>query len=156
MDDDDSTVEQHGKDYERRQGLESDWLDLELDKALARYAAIEPRMGWKIASWRICRQRSCAASPMVAVTAVAAAVLLVALTFLWRSGEDVRTETMSAILLCARNPRQILVTEPRWQHSRKRPEPSLASRCPSKSPEQTSRRPCGFPGRSWISFLRRA
>jgi len=32
------------------QSLESDALDLELNKALARYAAIEPRTGWKIAS----------------------------------------------------------------------------------------------------------
>jgi hypothetical protein len=101
MDDDDFRSEQHGKDndcgkdlgreYERWQGLESDTLDLELDKALAQYTAIEPRMGLEDRVLANLRAEPKLAPPHAwwrwTAVAALAAVLLVAFTFLWRSGE---------------------------------------------------------------------
>jgi hypothetical protein len=91
---DDLRAEHNGEDRRRDDGigqsLDRDPLDLELDAALARYAAVEPRSGLEdrvLANLRAERNHA-PSSAWWQWTAVAAlAVLLVALTLLLRSGE---------------------------------------------------------------------
>jgi hypothetical protein len=82
--------EDGGKEAGNWQSVDGDGLDLQLDAALAKYAAVEPRAGLEervLASLRTERRRSPAHGwwHWVALAGVAG-VLLVALT-LWRSGE---------------------------------------------------------------------
>ena len=175
MDDDDFTAKQHGKDngrdkdlrqeYERWQGLESETLELELDKALARYAAIEPRMGLEDRVLANLRAEPKLAPPHAwwrwTAVAALAAVLLVAFTFVWRSGErrkDRDNVARDPSPAPARATPDRVSSGCRWQHIAEAARAQPRIWCPSRSPEQTTRgprRPWWLPGQSWISFLRR-
>jgi hypothetical protein len=89
--DNDMTDEHAAQQNERRQSLDSDALDRELDAALAQYAAVEPRAGLEeriLANLRAEREHVPAHAWWRWTTVAAvAAVLLVALTLWWRSGE---------------------------------------------------------------------
>jgi hypothetical protein len=84
------TENSHRQDMKNQQGLENGALDRALDAALAEFAAVEPRAGLEeriLANLRIERKRAAGYAwwrwPAIAT---AAAVIVVALSIVWRSG----------------------------------------------------------------------
>jgi hypothetical protein len=86
------TDQNHSNDYRpedaKRRGPETDGLDRELDAALARYAAVEPRAGLDarvLAHLQAERERSSARAPWgwPQVTALAAAIVIVVAMSVW-------------------------------------------------------------------------